>query len=223
MNGLLGKTGSIFRAVLDVVLPPVCYVCKEPAGAKYGLCEACLDKIKRLPRPRKHLKAAYLDGVWFASSYQDTVKDCIHLFKYSGYAGLVDIFRDISVSAVKKAVIEQGIDLIVPVPAHGSKKRERGYSHTELIARALSKELSVRIDSRSLKKIRRTRPQSELDREKRLVNVKDSFLAVEKEPFRGKNILLIDDVYTTGSTADECAKALREARAGKVFAFAIAH
>jgi len=146
----------------------------------------------------------------------------VHLFKYNGYAGLVDVFCDIAVNFIKKNELGKSIDLVVPVPAHRTKKREKGYSHTELLARAVSKEVSIPFDSKNLKKIRWTRPQNELDKKKRLVNVKGSFLAVEKEVFRDKNILLIDDVYTTGSTANECARVLREARASRVFSFAIA-
>jgi len=216
------KTSKIFRAMLDVVLPPVCYVCKEPCRGKYGLCDDCLDKIHRLPHSAEPQKTAHLDEAWFACRYKETIKECVHLFKYNGYAGLVDIFRDIAVNFIRKNGLNENIDLLVPVPAHRTKRREKNYSHTDLLARAISQELSIPLDSRNLKKIRWTRPQSELDKEKRLVNVKNSFLAVEKNAFCGKKILLIDDVYTTGSTANECAKALREARANRVFSFAIA-
>lgn len=123
---------------------------------------------------------------------------------------------------VKKHRIHKNIDLIVPVPVHPTKKRERTYNHAEILARSLSKNFAIPVDVKNLKKIRWTRSQSELGREKRLKNVTDSFLIVEKRAFSDKSVLLVDDVRTTGATINECAKTLREANAGVVFSLTLA-
>ena len=136
--------------------------------------------------------------------------------------GLVDIFKDVMAGFIKKHRIHEEINLIVPVPIYATKKRERTYNHAEILARSLSKSFAIPMDAKNLKKIKWTQSQSELDKEKRLKNVKDAFLAVDRNAFSGKNILLVDDVYTTGATIDECAKTLLEVKADKIFSLALA-
>lgn len=231
MPTILQKPISIFKALLDLVLPPVCYVCGKSCSSKYGLCDLCLEKIGREKRLKNNestskdpqTKSSYIEKGWSCCYYKDTVKECIHLFKYKGYVGLSDIFGDIMIDFIKNNKIDKNINLIVPVPAYPTKRRERTYNHAEILAWSLSKTLAIPLDSKNLKKIRWTRSQSELDRKKRLKNVKDTFLAVDRGVFSGKNVLLVDDVYTTGATTNECAKALREAKAGKIFSLTLAH
>ncbi|UCD55525.1 MAG: ComF family protein [Candidatus Omnitrophota bacterium] len=219
MPSLLQKPKSIFKAFLDIVLPPVCYVCGRNCSSKYGLCTLCLNRIRLCA---EYSKNPYIEKAWSCSYYKDTIKECIHLFKYRGYIGLIDIFRDIMIDFVKKHDIHKNMDLIVPVPVYPTKKRERTYNHAEILARSLSKNLVIPIDVKNLKKIKWTQSQSELGREKRLKNVKDSFLVVDKGVFSGKCVLVVDDVYTTGATINECAKVLRGAKASKVFSLTLA-
>ncbi|OGW76192.1 MAG: hypothetical protein A2Z72_08140 [Omnitrophica bacterium RBG_13_46_9] len=239
MTCAMQKPISIFKTILDVILPPVCYVCGTPCSGKYGLCDACLGKIKHIPPPwcgkcGRHLsnaenlcgecnsKKSYVENAWSCCYYEGIIKECIHLFKYRGYLGLADIFKDIMSDFIRKNEINKEIDLIVPIPVYPTKKRERTYNHAEILARSVSKSFAIPLDTRNLKKILWTRSQSELDREKRLKNVKDSFLAVDKMAFAGKNVLIVDDVYTTGATINECAKVLLNSRADKVFSLTLA-
>jgi ComF family protein len=220
MPAILEKPKRIFKGLIDMVLPPVCYVCGRSCSSKYGICDLCLNKIRFCAE--YDLKNSHIERSWSCSYYKDTIKECIHLFKYKGYIGLIDIFRDTMVAFVKKHRIDKDIDLIVPVPLYPAKKRERTYNHAEILARSLSKAFAIPIDAKNLKKIRWTQSQSELGREKRLKNVRGSFLVVDKSAFSGKNVLLVDDVYTTGTTINECAKMLREAKASKVFSLTLA-
>ena len=220
-------------------MPPVCYVCGKSCSSKYGLCEACLGKIKHISHPRCpkcgrrllskdavcgecNAKESYIEKNWSCCSYEDTMKECIHLFKYRGYLGLVDIFKDVMVNFIKANEIRNEIDLIVPIPIFSTKKRERTYNHSEVLAGLLSKSLGVAMDEKNLKKIKWSRSQSELDKKNRLKNVKDTFLVIDKDVFAGKNVLLVDDVYTTGATVNECAKMLLEANAGRVLSLTLA-
>lgn len=219
MAQIMEKPVSIFKTFLDLVLPPVCYVCGRSCSSKYGLCEECLDKIKRERRIKGN---ECIEGAWSCCYYKNTVKDCIHLFKYKGYAGLVDIFRDIMVDFIEKNKIQKVADLTVPVPMYPAKKRERTYNHAEILASSVSKTLGIPTDVKNLKKIKWTTSQSELDRSKRLKNVKGSFLAVDKKAFSGRRVLLIDDVYTTGATIGECARVLLAAKASRVSSLTLA-
>lgn len=220
MSSVLQKPKSIFKTLLDIVLPTVCYVCGRSCSSKYGLCDLCLNRIRLCAEYGS--KNPYIEKAWSCSYYKDTIKECIHLFKYKGYIGLIDIFRDIMIDFVKKHDIHKNIDLIVPVPVYPTKKRERTYNHAEILARSLSKNFAIPINAKNLKKIKWTQSQSELGREKRLKNVKDTFLIVDKGAFSDKCVLLVDDVYTTGTTINECAKVLRGAKASKVFSLTLA-
>lgn len=211
----------ILSALFDLILPPVCYVCRQSCSGKYGLCERCAGKIRHI-HPPQYAKMNYIEKGWSCCYYENTVKECIHLFKYRKHIGLIDIFGDIMEKFARENGIAKDADLIVPVPVHPAKKRERSYNHAEVLARRLAKTFDISSDFKNLKKLKWTRAQSELDREKRLTNVRDSFIALDRSVFRGKNVLLVDDVYTTGATVNECAKTLLNAEAKKVSALTLA-
>ncbi|MFH1594254.1 MAG: ComF family protein [Candidatus Omnitrophota bacterium] len=239
MFTILKKTKSILKAAIDILMPPICYVCGESCKSKYGLCRECLQKILYIPGPfchgcGKHIAESgtlcaeclgrdfLVKKAWSCCYYMDTIKECIHLFKYSGYIGMADIFGDIMTDFARKNLAGEKIDLIVPVPSYPTKKRERTYNHAEVLARSLSKRLLIPIDAKNLKKLKWSQSQSELGREKRLKNVSGTFLVVDKNRFIRQNVLLIDDVYTTGATIDECARTLVNAKAKNVFSLTLA-
>jgi len=239
MADILTKSSSVFKTILDVILPPVCYVCGKACTGTYGLCDNCAALIHHiLPPYCKHcgkrvikntetcgtcgFEVSYLDRSWSCCRYETTIKHCIHLFKYSGYIGLVDIFSDLMMNFLRKNNIGPSIELIVPVPVYATKRRERGYNPSEVLARALSKKLSKPLDYKNLKKVKWTESQSELDKKRRLNNIKGAFLTVDRNVFSGRNILIVDDVFTTGATLNECAKVLKEINVKKVFSLTLA-
>ena len=239
MGPLLKKPKLILKSLLDVLLPPACYICGVSCSSKYGLCEDCLRKIFPIAGPhcpkcgrriRKDEaicvectnKISHVDKSWSCCYYKEAIKNCVHLFKYNGYMGLIDIFSNIMSDFARKNKISEEIDVIVPVPIFSAKKRERKYNHAEILARSLSRELSIPIDLKNLRKIKWTRSQSEFDRKRRLENVVDTFMAIDKTAFSGKRVLIVDDVYTTGATVNECAKVLIDAGASKASSLTLA-
>ncbi|MBN1354540.1 MAG: ComF family protein [Candidatus Omnitrophica bacterium] len=239
MAKILEKPVSVLKNILDVILPPVCYVCGISCSSKYGLCDGCLGKIRRIPQPScpacgRHpaengllcgecaSKKYYIERAWSCCYYENVIKECVHLFKYNGYLGLVDIFNDIMTAFIAENGIDKNIDLVIPVPLFGTKKRERTYNHSEVLARAVAKRLAVPVDTKNLRKIKWTQSQSELTKEKRMRNIKEAFVAVDNNAFFGKNVLIVDDVYTTGATVNECARVLLKAKANKVFSITLA-
>ena len=239
MKSILKRPLSFAKALLDVVLPPVCYVCRKSCTSAYGLCDNCFGRVKRIyppccPRCGKRVSMSekacadckknmpLTEKGWASCYYEDTIRECIHLFKYGHYLGLRDVFRDIMVDFARKNRIDSHVNVIVPVPIHGAKKRERSYNHAEILARPLAQALSLPLDVRNLKKIKWTVPQSELDKNERMQNVKNAFFVVDKKAFSGKNVLIIDDIYTTGATITECTKALLEANACRVYSYTLA-
>ncbi len=239
MAGLLKKYKKIMSAFLDIVLPPSCYVCRESCSGKYGLCDNCIIDIQKLKGPACRrcgskvlsgqtlcaecsLQDSPLDKNWSACRYDGKMRECIHLFKYKGYLGLVDIFGDIVKEFVENNKIYNEVDIIAPVPLHPAKRRERNYNHAEILASAISKNFSIPIDLKNLKKIKWSHSQSELKKEERKKNVKNTFILADARPFQDKRVLLVDDVYTTGATLRECARILKESGAAKVFSITLA-
>ena len=113
------------------------------------------------------------------------------------------------------------IDLVLPVPMYAAKQRKRGYNQAELIARELSKNLNLICASEILVRIRKTTPMKELNDEERRKNVERAFL-VKENVVKYKKILLVDDIYTTGSTVNECCKIINEAKPNKIGVLTIA-
>jgi ComF family protein len=114
------------------------------------------------------------------------------------------------------------IDFVVPVPLHWKKKQERGFNQSELMAKKICNELSIPISINNLNRVKNTLSQTQLSRTQRHKNVKDAFKVKNPGKFFHKNVLLVDDVLTTGMTASECAKSLENAGANKVFLIALA-
>lgn len=151
--------------------------------------------------------------------YDDTIKSLIARFKYYKERSLSEFFAEYMYKYIKEDGVE--FDTIVPVPLHRTKLDERGYNQSELLARELSYRFDV-IMSKPLRRIKNTKSQTGLKREERMKNLKGAFKVVYADLVKDKTVLLVDDVLTTGSTLDECAKVLRESCAKDVFAATIA-
>jgi competence protein ComFC len=123
---------------------------------------------------------------------------------------------------IKKMTNCRNIDIIISIPLHKSKERTRGFNQAHLIARELSKEIKVLENSQLLTRIKNTKSQSKLDKNDRILNVKDAFQIKDEKKVEGKTLLLIDDIATTGATMGECSKSLLEAGAKEVICAVIA-
>ena len=135
---------------------------------------------------------------------------------------LVKTLGSILTGALKEFTELSGFNIIVPVPLHRKKKRERGFNQSLLLAKEIGKLYGSEISAGNLTRNRITLPQTELSRAERIKNVKGIFSVNDKSKFRGKNILLIDDVLTTGSTVNECSEVLLEAGAASISVVTVA-
>lgn len=198
----------IFNKILAVLFPQKCLGCKKENEI---LCPDCLGKISRPDTP-------YLKWVHIASNYQDPVlKKALWMLKYQGAKQLAKPLAELIRERVWKKLETDGWT-IVPVPLSPKKLRHRGYNQTEIIARHLfNSQNNLLWGGGLLSKTRETRSQVEVkDKEERLANIVDSFKAEKPELIKGKKIILIDDVYTTGATMSEAKKVLKKAGAKKV-------
>jgi len=150
------------------------------------------------------------------------VQAILHELKYNGKFRTAIMLGEMLAKTHSSRIMEWNIDFIIPVPLHHLKRAERGYNQSFFIAKGIKKILMIRVESGLLKRKRLTESQTGLSISKRRENVKDAFMARHSKEINGKNILLIDDVITTGATLLECGRVLHEAGAAKVYAASIA-
>ncbi|MEW6542646.1 MAG: ComF family protein [Nitrospirota bacterium] len=147
------------------------------------------------------------------------LREAIHLLKYRGKVALAATLGDLMGTAMDQL---PAFDLLVPVPLHPTRLKEREFNQSLLLADRLNRRLRLPLSYDNLLRVRRTDPQTELTRSARLKNLRRAFAVRRPGDIEGKRILLVDDVLTTGTTVNECAKALRRAGAADVYVYTLA-
>jgi ComF family protein len=224
------------RALVQTVLPPTCLACRKPAGASGGLCPACWQGAGFIERPYCERlgtpfsydsggplisPSAFADPPVFdraraATRFSDVARDLVHLLKYGDRLDLVKPFAKWMTRAGGELL--QEADALVPVPLHWTRLFQRRFNQSAELARAISKQTKLSVIDDVLARVRATPPQVGLAREERAKNVHGAF-SIEKTArwrVKGKRIVLVDDVLTTGATANACARALRRAGASRI-------
>ena len=240
----MSKFSKTKEFVLDLFFPKFCLGCKKEGTYLCDDCRTLLDiaefnyclcdKPTRLAPEQKSGKCnrcsdKKLSGLYFALPYKEKLltKKLIYQFKYSPY--LKDLAKTLASILVEHFVISgKNTDeiwkngVLVPVPLDKKKMKSRGYNQSEELAEELSKILQIPAFSESLIKIKSTKSQMELSKKDREKNLESAFKIKNPAKLAGKKIFLVDDVYTTGSTMEECVKTLREAGAKQVWGITIA-
>lgn len=186
---------------------------------KTGICNECAEEISRTKDMTFEGKE-FTDIVISPFLYVGVVAEIVRNFKFGGQKHYGSFLTEMSFDYFKDTALFDGYDLIVPVPLHENRLKERGFNQSDIIAEKLRKMIDTKVNFTALKRIRDTLHQSSLKGSDRIKNVKDAFLA-EDESLAGKKIILADDIYTMGETTNECAKALRAAGAQKVAVFTL--
>ncbi len=154
--------------------------------------------------------------VYTFGSYEDTLRELIHLFKYRQVRPLAKPLGALIARTIPR---EHRFDLIVPMPLHWQKRWSRGYNQSELLANEVARRWGVPV-ANIVRRVKATAPQAGLSNSKRRLNVRGAFAA--RKSIKGLRVLLIDDVLTTGATASACAKVLKRAGASHVAVAAVA-
>ncbi|MCX5876318.1 MAG: ComF family protein [Deltaproteobacteria bacterium] len=231
-----------FNALLDLLLPSFCLACEKPLGSAPDLlfCPDCQEKLHYIKSPlcpccgRAYLVAPGGDhhcGTCLAKPrhfsqaralflYEEPLKKVIHRFKYQGKTACLPSFARLAINLPLLAEM-RGVDWIVPVPLHPSRLRERGFNQALLLARAFFPK-DRRVTVGLLVRLRPTEPQTSFNGAARRTNLKNAFAVIKPHRLAGKKILLIDDVFTTGTTANECARVLKKAGADEVLVLTLA-
>ncbi|MFH1019622.1 MAG: ComF family protein [Pseudomonadota bacterium] len=233
---------SFFKALLDLLLPSFCLACEKPLGPapKLLFCPDCLKRLHCITSPlcpccgRVYLVAsggdhhcgACLATPWHFSRaralflYEEPLKKVIHRFKYQGKTACLPSFSEFARNTPLLTEME-GADFIVPVPLHPTRLRERGFNQALLLARAFFPK-DRRVTPSLLVRSRPTEAQTSFNGAARRTNLKNAFSVVTPHRLTDKKILLIDDVFTTGTTVNECARVLKKAGAAEVMVLTLA-
>lgn len=229
----LSAVERLGRAALDLVFPPRCVGCGS-IGA--FLCQACIASLPRAEGPRcsrcwrpgraadpcLECRAAppAFDGLRAAFVYDGVARELVHALKYRGITALAAPMASLLAEVARRHGL--AAEFVAPVPLSGLRRRTRGYNQAESLAGALGRELRLPVRSRAVRRRRHTPPQARTaDAEERRRNVAGAFVSRDAG-IAGRDVLLVDDVTTTGATLAACAVALKEGGAGSVWALAFA-
>jgi competence protein ComFC len=232
------QKSELFQAAISLLYPATCAICREQVRAGEYLCDDCEGKIVRIVRPFCEVCSEPFEGsintafscancahrtIHFAAAVaayrgRGVVRDVIHEFKYNRQIHLRHLVARWLCAALDEDRLRgQQFDVIVPVPLHPARQRERGFNQATLLAELLGAHVALPC-SPLLKRIRYTTTQTALDRSERMENLHNAFRLRKNGDVRGLRVLLIDDVLTTGSTLSECARVLKRAGAKSVHA-----
>ncbi len=193
---------------LTPVISPLCPLCGRPFATKSGEDHTCEDCL---------LKRPFYDIARSPYVYEGNLMTAIHEFKYGKKSYLARSLGPLLASYADTWLGRDNDLLVMPVPLHPKRLKERGFNQSLLLARHVASRLEANLDYLSLRRNRWTRPQIGLTSDERKRNVRRAFEIVRPEGLKGKTVLLVDDVATTGSTLNECARALKKAGVEEVF------
>ncbi|MGA2603642.1 MAG: ComF family protein [Verrucomicrobiia bacterium] len=194
--------------------PPFCRQCASPfTGTVTGetfVCGYCQDLRFNFSRT---VCACRAEGV---------VRDCILRFKYNREMYFGPHLVDWLLGAAQRWIDWREVDAIVPVPLHPRKQRQREFNQAEYLAAALGRAVGVPVLKGKVRRIKDTGTQTKLGAEARMKNLRDAFAVRDEKALKGKRLVILDDVFTTGATMDSCAKTMKSAGAREVIALAVA-
>jgi competence protein ComFC len=229
---------ELLQSAVSLLYPPLCSICGRSVRAGEYLCDQCEIKAVRIVAPfcekcSEPFEGAitgvftcancahrriYFDAAVAAYRGRGTVREIIHEFKYGRQIHLRHLVaRWLRAALDDERLCGRQFDLIIPVPLHPTRQRERGFNQASLLAELLSAQISIPCKP-LLERTRYTTTQTALDRSERMENLHNAFRLRKNADVRGLRVLLIDDVLTTGSTLNECARVLKRAGAFSVHA-----
>lgn len=225
---------SLLEKVIYGIFPRTCVFCDEVINDERGICINCEKLIEYVEEPKckkcgkpvtneeqeycydcTKIQHIYMRG-FSTYIYNEVVKESIYRFKYHNRREYAKYYGESICYRFADEIKRLGIEAIIPVPIHRKKQLERGYNQAELIARVIGNEMKLPVVSDLLIRQKYTKPQKELSNSERGKNLENAFIVTENV-VKCKKVLLVDDIYTTGSTVDACSKVLLEAGAESVY------
>ena len=202
---------------MDLFFPQICGICGKLN--KDGLCNKCkiqLEKVAENDILKQDLEDIYIKELIYIFKYEGIIRKLILDYKFHEKPYMYVCFVNFVLKNEKIFEKLQSYDTIIPVPISRKRMKERGYNQSLLIAKKLSREVKIPLQVNCLLKTKNIIEQSKLNKEQRKQNIQNVYELKNGEILNKKRILLIDDIYTTGSTVNECAKILQQARPEKI-------
>lgn len=220
------------RRILDLIYPHTCPLCgKVTTEQVCGICRSRLEYIEeprcmRCGKPLRQQEREYCSdcerhahafergySLWL---HTGSVQNSIYQFKYHNRRIYGEFYVREMLQRYRDSIRRWNITTIIPIPLSKKRRRARGYNQAEILAKGLGKNLNIPVDCKNLIRVKDTRPQKQMDVRGRKKNLSHAFRWRGKEKIRG-NVLLVDDIYTTGSTIDSAAAELKKAGAREVY------
>jgi len=234
----LSAINNYFAACVDLLYPRTCPVCRAPIdSADAAVCRDCVAAISFLEQPvcgrcGRHVSISYSGAIGCAACagekliadrvialgiYEGGLKECIHAFKFGRKERLGAWVAEMMVSSLRRNQADMlGYDLVVPVPMHPAKRKERGFNQAEVMSRHLARLLAIPCNPGVIRRNVRGQTQSSLSRKDRFQNVAGAFQCASPNSVRGRRVLLVDDIFTTGATAAACSSLLKHSGAREI-------
>lgn len=213
---------DLWRLLLDIVYPPHCPACRGGVRRHGEWCRGCFTLAVEVRRiPVEIYKLSHLSACWAVAHYAGPVRRLMHELKFRRLRHNARYLR----SLLRQADVQDpfvDVDVVIPIPLHELRQQERGYDQNHLLFRPWVEELGIPWEDKAVLRQRMTGPQWELGIKARKKNLAGAFQVVKPEAVRGKRILLVDDIFTSGTTLEECARVLRRAGAAEVQGLVIA-
>lgn len=209
---------KIKEFILDILFPIECLGCGKE---KEWICEDCEGKIKS---DIYIARGIFLDKIIVPYSYDDRIiKQSIHLFKYKNIEEIGKVLGKVFINGLNKIIKRGDLEAIcIPIPLHEKRLKERGFNQSEILAVEVGNFFLWELSTAILFRSRFTRPQVGLSEEERKDNIKDAFGIKDNKIICDKRVILIDDVFTTGATMEECARVLKGTGVREVWGLALA-
>lgn len=231
------------EAFWNLFYPKRCPLCEEILESFEEICVDCRQKLVYIHEPKckkcgkafeiqpgKDIYPEYcadcsrirhsFDVGMAVFQYQEGIRESIYRFKYSNQRTYAAFYAQAMAYRYGRTLRSWGIEIIIPVPVSKEKKQSRGYNQAALLAKELSERLQIPYGE-ELVRVKNTIPQKELSPTERKTNLKNAF-KMKQNIVKYKKVLLVDDIYTTGSTMDACATVLKQAGAGQVYCICLA-
>jgi ComF family protein len=209
-------------ALRDFIFPPVCLGCTEHETGHGLVCPQCLEQLERAPLPSNALPALQpVIHLRALGHYRPPFSNLVHELKYRNRRSLAPVLGKSLAGLLMSDGMLRNAELLVPVPLHPARLRERGYNQSQLLAEQIAQASRIPAAD-SLRRVRNTRAQVRLDDDARQKNMAGAFALRPGAAVAGKKVILIDDVATTGATLSSAAQALKDAGAREVLALVVA-
>ena len=220
----VSKIYFLWQKIENFIFPPCCLICSKLS--KEILCKECkkelykkaIFKVQNVEKGKYYFKKHI-----YIFLYKDKIRNLILDYKFNDKSYLYKIFSKIIIKNKKICGILEKYDIIIPVPIHKKRKRQRGYNQSELIAKEIASKIEkLEYRENVIEKIKNTVPQSSLSKVQREQNVQNVYKVVNIEKIKNKRIIIFDDIYTTGNTVNAISKILKEKGAKEIIVLTIA-